>query len=617
MKIALAQMRVRSGYLDQNIAEIKRMIDEAKKQNAELIIFPEMCVTGYLISDRYLQDGFLCEANEANEIIKSYSQDIGVIWGNIGRNDTRKNRDGRFERTNQAYFAYNKSWVYSSTHEHYIKHCLPDYRIFDDSRYFKSGIELSLENKWDETALIEPILFKGKRIGLEICEDLWSKDYRVDPTDVYISKGVDFIVNISSSPWTLNKENSRNKRILEHVSKQKDKMVKIIYVNAVGAQNNGKNLMLFDGGSTVFDVDGSMISGCNDAFEPELKIIDLKQKETITPTQHKLMKGLVSGIRSFDEEVLGKRKWIIGLSGGIDSSVNAALLVMALGKDNVCGFNMASQYNSLQTKNAAKHLAHKLDIQYVEGSIESLVKSTHETLGLYGFETDESGLNAENIQARLRGHLLSSFASMHRGVICNNGNKVELALGYATLYGDTIGALSPMGDLVKVQIFELAKEINDFFKEEIIPTILIPYFANGKYVFECAPSAELKDAQIDPMKWGYHDYLVQYFMQYPSHSLSEWLSVYESGAVKSLPVYETMMAYGLDKPKLFIEDLRWFMKAFHFGIFKRIQFPPIIALSRASFGYDYRESQIPYLEDDKVKAQIERILKGMAADEQL
>lgn len=612
MKIAMAQMRTRAGYIDDNIKTMKRMIDEAVSLQADLIVFPEMCVSGYLISDKYLHRGFVEEALCANETLKSYSDHIGIIWGNIGVDDAFKNRDGRFERRNQAYFAYKKEWVKANHHWHdgvYVKHGLPDYRIFDDSRYFKSGIDVSLEHGNDETALIEPFIFKGQRIGLEVCEDLWSQDYRLDPTDIYIKKGVDLIINISSSPWTLYKENSRNKRILEHVSNQGDKMVPLVYVNVVGAQNNGKNLMIFDGGSTVFDRDGSVFASCNDGFEEELKVIDLSVKETSQSISYKLLKGIVSGIKAFDEEILGKRNWVIGLSGGIDSSVNAALLVLAIGNKRVFGYNMASQYNSLKTIQVAQNLADKLKISYAEGSIESLVKSTHETLVSYGFERNESGLNAENIQARLRGHLLSSFASLKSGVICNNGNKVELALGYATLYGDTIGALSPIGDLTKIQIFDLAKEINEVYGEEIIPSILIPEFKENQYVFELPPTAELKEAQIDPMKWGYHDYLVQYLMQYPSHNISEFLDIYESGKWLDLPCANIMKAYGLDNPKRFIEDIRWFMKAFHLAIFKRIQFPPIIALSRASFGYDYRESQLPYLENDMIKAQIQRILE--------
>lgn len=612
MKIAMAQMRVKAAYLDDNLKSMKLLIDQAVLEQADLIVFPEMCVSGYLLSDKYLQQGFVEEVIELNELIKSFSTKIGIIWGSMGLDLNQKNRDGRFERRNQAFFAYQNEWVQSkhSFHDgYYVKHALPDYRIFDDSRYFKSGTDVSLEKGFDEWAMIEPFEFKGLRIGLEVCEDLWSQDYRVDPTELYIKRGADIIINISSSPWTLNKELSRNKRILEHVSTHQEKMIPILYVNACGAQNNGKNVMLFDGGSSVFNKKGEIIASCNDEFRQELKIIDVTRVESIPKTNHKLLKAIVEGIRAFDEEILGKRNWVIGLSGGIDSSVNAALLVLALGKERVFAYNMASRYNSEKTKEMAKSCAHKLEIAYYEGSIESLVKSTHETLAEFGFEANHSGINAENIQARLRGHLLSSFASLKSAVICNNANKVECALGYATLYGDTIGALSPLGDLTKVQIFDLAREINEVFSEVIIPSALIPNFINQQYVFELAPSAELREAQIDPMKWGYHDYLVQYLTQYPSHSIDEFLDMYESGEWKKLNVASIMKAYGLDQAHAFIADLRWFMKAYHLAIFKRIQFPPIIAVSRASFGYDYRESQIPYLESDKMKAQIQRILE--------
>lgn len=619
MNIALAQMRVKAGQIDLNLAEIKRNIDSALAQKADLIVFPEMAVTGYLISDAYLQRGFVEEALEANEQIRSWSKDIGIIWGNLDSDlHAKVNRDGRHNRLNTAFFAHHGQWVPQQSglsEGRYVKHCLPDYRFFDDSRYFKSGMDLAIERHLGETDLVDPFLFtladRSYRIGLEVCEDLWSKDYRIDPTALLIQKGAELIINISTSPWTLHKEASRTKRILEHVATHQERMVPLIYLNACGIQNNGKNVLVFDGGSTFYGKDGSVQVGLRDDFQAELKVVALDHKEAFIPTPNKLFKALVHAIRLFDEEILGARlPWIIGLSGGIDSSVNAALLTLALGKERVRAYNMASRFNSDQTKSVARQLAQALNLRFEEGSIESLVEATQSTLKHYGYELTDSGLSFENTQARLRGHLLSSFASMEGGVICNNGNKVELALGYATLYGDTIGALSPLGDLTKLQIFDLAHEINAHFGKTIIDESLIPSVVEGVYAFKLPPSAELKEKQVDPMKWGYHDWLVQYLTEYPSHSLVEWLRLYKTQAYLSFPVSEVMKAHGLENPKRFVEDIRWFMKAFHAGIFKRIQFPPIVTLSRGSFGYDYRESQIPYVESREIKTMLEHIEKG-------
>ncbi len=624
MKIALGQLNIQAGNIDANLESMKQMVMDAKTQGAALIIFPEMAVSGYLLGDKLLQRGFVDRLLACNETIKSWSTEIGIIWGNISHTEGSKaNRDGRFNRMNSAYFAYQNEWVEKANGSNpglYHKHCLPDYRFFDDSRIFKSGVEVSLENKQTMDHGIEPFIFTYEdetvRIGLEVCEDLWSKDYNIDPTSTYVQKGVDFIINISSSPWTLNKEQSRVKRIQEHVAFHQDKMVPIIYVNAAGMQNNGKNVLVFDGDSTIYRKDGKIQAECPDNFEQYLGVFDLHQYYPQAVQKDKLLNALVHAIREFDKQLLkGKAPWIIGLSGGLDSSVNAALLVLALGKHRVIGYNMASRYNQAKTKSIAAESAERLGIEYHEGSIEALVQSTVDSLKDYDIDAVE-GLAFENIQARIRGHLLSSFASYKGGVICNNGNKVECALGYATLYGDTIGALSPLGDCTKMDLFHLAKRLNALFDSEVISKDLIPTIEANSIHFGLAPSAELRTNQLDPMKWVYHDWLVQYFTQYPSHHFIEWLEIYLNDQWQSLEIAPWMRYYKLDEPKNFVEDIQWFMRAWHFAVFKRIQFPPVVTVSRGSFGYDYRESQLPTVNDSTVEALLKRILeKGESHEE--
>ena len=622
MKIALGQLNIQAGNIDANLDAMHQMVMDATQQGAALIIFPEMAVSGYLLGDKLLQKGFVDLLLEANETIKSWSQDIGIIWGNIAHDkDSKANRDGRFNRMNSAYFAHQNKWVNKANGfipGIYHKHCLPDYRFFDDSRIFKSGVDDSIENNQSKDFGIEPFIFKyaGKdyRIGLEVCEDLWSKDYAIDPTAIYIEKDVDFIINISSSPWTLNKELSRVKRIQEHVASHQERMVPIVYVNAAGMQNNGKNVLVFDGDSTIYDKTGSIQAECPDNFEQHLGVFELDEHYPLPVQADKLLNALVHSIREFDRQLLkGKTPWIIGLSGGLDSSVNVALLVLALGKHRVIGYNMASRYNQDKTKSIAAESAERLGIEYHEGSIEAMVQSTVDTLHEYQIEATE-GLAFENIQARIRGHLLSSFASYKGGVICNNGNKVECALGYATLYGDTIGALSPLGDCTKMDLFNLAKRLNEIFDLEVISNDLIPTIEKDSIHFGLAPSAELRTNQLDPMKWVYHDWLIQYFTQYPSHHLMEWLEIYLNDRWQTLEIAPWIRYYKLDDPKNFMEDIQWFMKAWHFAVFKRIQFPPIVTVSRGSFGYDYRESQLPYINEKAIQALFERILaKGEQA----
>lgn len=623
MKITMAQLNIRAGQIDVNLKHMHQLVLDAIKDNADIIVFPEMSVGGYLLSDLYLQESFVSQLTHANDVVKSWSTDIGIIWGNISHiKNSKRNRDGRFNRYNTAFFAYQGEWVTKENdlnNGHYYKHCLPDYRFFDDSRYFKSGYEHALENNILLTDTINPFIFTKNncttRIGIEICEDLWSSDYNVDPTDIYVKHHVDFIVNISSSPWTLNKELSREKRILEHVLTHGEHMVPIVYVNASGMQNNGKNVLVFDGDSTIYRNDGSVLGQCKDDFKQDCLTFDLDKSYPVHIQSNKLLNGILTAIYEFDHQILPfKPKWIIGLSGGIDSSVNAALLCMALGNERVIAYNMASRYNLTLSKNIAYETAQKLGIEYYAGSIEELLKATESTLIKYDIEPKE-GIAYENIQARLRGHLLSTFASYRGGVICNNGNKVECALGYATLYGDTIGALSPLGDCTKLQVFALAHAINAHYKQIIIDENLIPTIEHHTIHFGFAPSAELRTNQIDPMKWVYHDWLVQYLVQYPSHHMLDWLKTYQSGEWKKSEVADWMMYYGLDDPHRFIEDIRWFMKAWHTAIFKRIQFPPIVTVSRGSFGYDYRESQLPYSESQEVEFVINEILKGISNEE--
>lgn len=615
MNIALAQLNVHAGDISTNLSSIHHMINEAKAQHADLIVFPEMAVGGYLIGDRFLHEGFVEELIAANEQIKAWSTGIAIVWGSIAAHPHGKcNRDGRFGRLNGAYFAKDGQWVCRENgllEGLYVKHALPDYRFFDDSRFFKNGLDLAKELGYSESALISPfeVELAGQRwrIGLEVCEDLWSGDYPIDPTARYAEQGVDFIINISASPWTLGKEQSRQKQVMRHVEHLGERMVPVVYVNAAGIQNNGKNVLLFDGDSTIFDRNGKVLVEANDGFTQELKVVAWGHTSTVPPTANKLLRGLLVGIQEFDAQVLGKRfNWIIGLSGGLDSSISAVLLTKALGASRVIGTNMASRFNSDQTKSLAKALAVKLGITYLEGSIEALSDATLSTVDAFGVQAVDDGLPFENIQARLRGHLLSSLASYRNAAIANNGNKVELALGYATLYGDTIGALSLLGDLTKVQLFELAKTLNAAYGELIDP-VLIGTYQNGKYVFGLAPSAELKANQVDPMKWGYHDELVRYLTDYPSHDPLDWVQHYLEGSWRTSPLAETMGAYGLDDPVAFAKDFRWFIRNWQLGIFKRIQFPPILTISRGAFGFDYRESQLAPIETPQLKALLDQL----------
>lgn len=349
-----------------------------------------------------------------------------------------------------------------------------------------------------------------------------------------------------------------------------------VYINHFGVENINKSIVIFDGKVLSFK-----------QYHPEISEEDLNEKgidiKNITTSQSNLFDSLIFALREFNEQVFANRfKWVVGLSGGLDSSVSVALLTYAFGKENVIGYNMATKNNTTQTISIAKKLANTLGIAYHEGNITPLIEATEEVLQSYGYQ-DYSDLTRQNIQARLRGHLLSSFAAIENAVIVNNGNKVETALGYATLYGDMVGAISPIADLTKVQLFDLAKEINAAYGKEVIPQALLPQFENDEFIWQQKPSAELAQGQFDPMKWFYHDYLVENLNV--NFTVIEFMQQYLNNTIPA-DIYKWMQFYGLDNPEKFIGDLDWVVSTMERNKFKLLQAPPIISVSNHSFGSD-------------------------------
>lgn len=612
MKIVLGQMNVLAGQMSLNVNKMLDMIEKAKKEKADLIVFPELCVTGYLLADKWMDQNFVETALSYNEVLKKASEGIGIIWGNVATFKDILGRDGRHVRCNTAYFAYNNNWVKKENNlfdGRYIKCLNPDYRIFDDSRYFLSALELSKRMKLEDVDFTSPFLFEKDdhtyRIGLEICEDLWSQDYQFDPTSQYLNQNVDFIINISSSPWTRNKEKGREKQILRYA--QHD-FVPFVYVNAVGMQNNSKTVCVFDGDSSIYNEKGERIASCNDSFLEECKIIELNETSLADKCQNKLTKALITAIREFDQQVFQSRfKWIIGLSGGLDSSVNAALLTLSLGKERVIGLNMATRYNSSATIDNAHKLAHALGIECRDGIIQKLVEEQIECLKQYT-QKEISEFAIENIQARIRGSILSAISQIENGVVINNGNKIEGALGYATLYGDTIGCLAPLQDVTKVELFDIARSINEFLDKEVIPYNLLPEVENDHIKWETPPSAELKNNQLDPMKWFYHDQIIQILTEYPGYGIEKLMQQYLDKSIYETELGKWILYYGLDDPQKFIEDLEWVLQKFQLGVFKRLQTPPIVMVSRGCFGSDFRENQVSYEKSNTYLALKEAIL---------
>lgn len=539
MKIACIEMNVKAGKCEDNFTFMKEQIAAAKRENADLIVFPQNAVSGYLLGDKWLDDDWCRYVDSFNEKITELADTIAIVWGNI--------RYRHRMRFNSAFFAYQGKTYMRVKHNQ-------DHSYFQDSRYFKES---------DINAAIE---FQDVTLALNFG---------------YEQQIADLNINIDCSPWVYDKP---------HVIKGST-----VYVNAMGISNIGKNVCVFDGSCIV--TKNHQVVVRSKAFQAGIVWSDFEE----CYENPSLLDALRFGVSEFDEQLLGGgMPWIVGLSGGLDSSVTAAILTMALGKERVIGYNMATRYNSDKTKSNASGLAEKLGITIHEGSIESLMECSVNTVKAYGYDEQSwNPLVKENMQARLRGHLLSTFASIHNGVVVNNGNKVEAALGYCTLYGDAIGALCVIGDVSKVQLFDIAKEINHRMGVEVVPQRLLPIVHSDGITWEMPPSAELKQDQLDPMKWFYHDYLIEHL--HKDLTIESWMRMYLDKTAYDTPAGRWLHYYGLDDPKAFISDLDWLVQTMARNGFKRVQLPPILCVSANPYGNAHVETQSRFDEKEYQK----------------
>jgi NAD+ synthase (glutamine-hydrolysing) len=641
-KIAVCQMDVKPLRLRENVSVMRDFCRQAAGRGAKMIVFPELCVTGYMVGDKWTQRDFCEDALSYNDDIRAFADEWGltIIYGNLFVDGDHIGRDGRFLRYNAVYCVEpgGKTQVRFKT-------LLPNYRVFDDERYFTPGAG-------EQSTAHAVTLNSGMKIGLEICEDLWYEDYGEGQniTKHLAAEGARIIINISASPWNEGKEQSRHRRLarlaaainaagqgFENLYEQEDLrgfeadffaeqgggrrqgfvpcqgqqrssaenrrektredfvrtcFERFIYCACVGVQNNGKNIILFDGGSAIYNAQGHLVASPLNAYESGWFFAD---ESRIAP-RGSLEKQQTDGIiRAYHWlfETTGYAPLVFGLSGGIDSSVSVTLAKMASESAKhparIIGINMPSQYNSEKTKNFAKYTAEVLGVDYRIIPIEDIYTAAKRVFpGL-------SGLADENTQAKIRGTMILSVVSaLENGVMINNGNKLEVALGYCTLYGDVNGAMAPLADLTKAEVFALARFLNDEAQKNgnppPIPQGLIP---DENYVFDMPPSAELADNQRDPMKFGYHDALLSAVRGYHQLSMCETLSLYLEGKLQDhLGISEVLWRkYNLDDPAVFVKDLEWFFSQMRRAVFKRIQSPPIVQLSRSAYGYDYRECQ--------------------------
>ncbi len=463
MKISIAQVNVHVGNFETNLQKFQSEIIHAKEKGSELIVFPELAICGYPPRDFLEYQHFIEECENAISVLAKSCIGIAAIIGSPTFNNSAEGK----RLHNSAYVLVDGA-IQNIIH----KTLLPTYDIFDEYRYFEPN------------TIFDCVHIKGQKIALTICEDLWNVDhqklYKVSPMDELMKQSPDLMINIAASPFDYEQAQERLNVLKWNVNKYK---LPLVYVNHVGAQTE----LIFDGGSLFLNEQAEIVHQ-SPFFSEQISTIDTEVRANllVDTSQSKIAlihDALVLGIKDYFTKS-GFSKAVLGLSGGIDSAVVAALAAQALGPENVLAVMLPSQYSSDHSIKDAKDLINNFGLKEQLLPIKNIYDSFEKELAEL-FAEKNADLTEENMQARIRGVLLMAVSNKFGNILLNTSNKSEAAVGYGTLYGDMCGGLSVIGDVYKTQVYELAKYINR--EKELIPVNTI----------EKAPSAELRPGQKD------------------------------------------------------------------------------------------------------------------------
>jgi NAD+ synthase (glutamine-hydrolysing) len=469
MKIALCQLNPLVGDIAGNTTRLISTIDTHRSQQCDLFIFPELFLQGYPPRDLLEKQWFIRQGENALRQLLDYSRsipDTGVLVGTVVPSTKPHGKP----LVNAAVLLCNGTII-----QQQHKTLLPTYDIFDETRYFEPSTSVAT------------VPFKGETLGISICEDAWndpdlwqSRLYEREPIGELAAAGATLLINISASPFHMGKEQIRYAVMSNHARKHR---LPLLFVNQIG----GNDDLIFDGNSMAFGDDGTLRK-LLPAFEESVAIVDLPLASVpLTALQHdgigSVHDALVLGVRDYVRKCSFSQV-LIGLSGGIDSAVTAAIAARALGPENVWGVTMPSRYSSGGSVNDSEQLAKKLGIRFSTIPIEKSFTSFLEALDPF-FKEFPPSLAEENLQARIRGTMLMGLSNKFNMLLLSTGNKSELAVGYSTLYGDMNGGMSVISDLPKQMVYQLAAYINR--DGEFIPEATITK----------APSAELRPDQKD------------------------------------------------------------------------------------------------------------------------
>ena len=526
MKFALAQINPTVGDIQGNTQKIIHTIAEYGK-DVDILVFPEMVLTGYPPQDLLFESAFIKTTQLALlEIAESISE-CTVILGSI--------REVNGELFNTAAIIHGHGKI-----DFRDKTLLPTYDVFDEDRYFTSAKH------------IEPVqvMISGKSIsmGVQICEDLWDDEYPQKVTRELVEKGVAVVVNISASPFSVDRHKNRIQAVQAKVEEFK---IPFLYCNLVGAQDE----LVFDGQSFAINISNEIIAS-GKSFDEDVVLVNFEDTLPIKPSyvceDEQIYDALTLGLKDYFNKT-GHLTGIIGLSGGIDSALTCALAVNGLGAKNVIGVAMPSQFSSKHSISDAKVLAENLGINFHTIPINHI--NSQFLIDLESiFSGTKSGLAEENLQARIRGNLLMAIANKQKALVLNTGNKTESALGYCTMYGDMCGALGVISDLNKSQVYSVSSWINMHYGKEIIP----------KGTLTKPPSAELSPNQVDPFDYDVVSPLLDAIVTDNLHSTG-------------------LKNAGFD-PQLSTE----MMRKVRYSEYKRRQAAPGIRISKKAFGIGRR-----------------------------
>ena len=573
MRIALAQINPISGDISGNTARILDAVRDASAQKAELVVTPEMALPGYCIGD-LVEDAEFLEANErAMQAIAGAARGITAVVGFVDVDTSAKNDTGTSRKYNAAAVVRDGRVLQRAR-----KSLLPNYRYFDDKRYFTPG---NRRDPVDVAAGRDSL-----RLGVSICEDMWDDFYDVKPLAELSDKGASVLLNLNASPFYPGKRHIRDRLIRAHINRLGKP---IVYVNTVGAADNGKNIIPFDGESLVYDASGRLIA-IGRRFAEELMLVDVGPESAALPAlqlpaidrEREMYDALVMALRDYMRKT-GFTRAIVAVSGGIDSALALAIAVDALGADRVSAYNLPSQFNSETTRSIACRLASAFGVRYGVIPIQDIDENVRQVFEAHAHPITQN-LTRENLHARIRGLLMMAESNDTGALLISCGNETEIALGYATLYGDMCGGISLIGDLSKMDVYRLARHVNDRHGAEMIP----------EDTFRITPSAELAAGQYDPFDYPVVSPVVGEIVERQA-SPEDLVRLFDQRALdptRFAPDDQGRTVYDKYTTERFRSLVHNIARTMRRAVYKRLQGPPIVVVSERAFGFDLRETII-------------------------